>query len=371
MLFLTFGRAAVVLALPALAISLTTGIDVYASVIITGILTTIYTALGGFKAVIWTEVFQGVLKFVAPVAMIWVCLKALPGGVHEFVSIGTAYHKFDSALLTWDATVPAIWIMLLSTFLQFTLMQAGDQPMIQRIFSAPAKDVRRVAGTLAVCAILIAVVVNVMGIAIFAYFHAHPAQLDATAQNDQIVPLFASQAMPAGVAGMIVAAIYASAMATVASGMNSVATIFTEDFYRRWRPGASDAARLRVLRLTSYIVGICGTATALLLVGQQLKSMVAVWMQISALLGGGIVGVYSLGMFTRRANGAGAVSGAIISVGVTVLVKYCTALHWQFYLPVAIASCVVSGYVISVICPGKPRDLTGLTVFTPSATRIG
>jgi Na+/proline symporter len=212
---------------------------------------------------------------------------------------------------------------------------------------------------------LIAVVVNVMGIAIFAYFHAHPAQLDPAAENDQIVPLFVTQAMPVGIAGMVIAAIYASAMATVASGMNSVATIFTEDFYRRWRPEASDRRRLRVMRITSYLVGILGTATALLLAGEKLKSMMAVWMQISALLGGGIVGVYSLGMFTQRANGAGAVCGAIISVAATILVKCCTPWHWQFYLPVAIASCVVSGYLTSLIWPEPPRDLTGLTIFNP------
>ena len=364
-LFLTFGRAAVVLVLPALAISTTTGVNVYASVVITGILTTIYTAVGGFKAVIWTEVFQGILKFAAPVAMIGICLKGLPGGLREFVAVSERYHKFDVALLTWDLAVPALWIMLIVTLFQFTLMQAGDQPMIQRIFSAPENEVRRVAGTMAICAILIAVVVNVMGIAIFAYFHAHPTQLDATAQNDQIVPLFVSQALPGGLAGLVIAAICASAMATVASGMNSVATIFTEDFYRRWRPAATDRRRLQVMRMASFLVGILGTATALLLAGQKLKSMMAVWMQISALLGGGIVGVYSLGMFTKRANGVGAVCGALISVATTVLVKWCTPWHWQFYLPIAIASCVVSGYAISLIWPEPKRDLTGLTIFTP------
>lgn len=364
-LFLSFGRAAVVLVLPAIAIATTTGLNVYISVILMGLLTTVYTTVGGFKAVIWTEVFQGALKFMAPIAMIVVCLMSLPGGISQFIDIGQKYDKFDFALLTWDITVPALWIMLLNNFLQFTVQLAGDQPMIQRVFSAPAHEVRRVAAMNVICAVLIGVVVNFMGIAIFSYFHAHPERLDAGSQNDQIVPLFATQALPAGLAGIVIAAIFASAMATVASNMNSVATIFTEDFYNRWRPNAPDGSRLRVLKLSSYAVGIVGTLTAVLLAGLNIKSMMATWNVIMGMLGGGIVGVYSLGMLTTRANGTGAVCGAILSVIVMILVRFFTPIHWAFYMPCAIGVCMISGYLISLVVPDDKRDLSGLTIFTP------
>jgi hypothetical protein len=76
-------------------------------------------------------------------------------------------------------------------------------------------------------------------------------------------------------------------------------------------------------------------------------------------------------MFTRRANGIGAVCGALISVVVTLLVKTYTPMHWAFYTPVAIGSCMVSGYVISLLVKeSAPRDLTGLTVFTPRAAQV-
>ncbi|MDR2674793.1 MAG: sodium/solute symporter [Opitutaceae bacterium] len=365
-LFLTVGRAAVVLVLPAIAISACTGLNVFVSVIVMGILTTIYTSLGGFKAVIWTEVFQGCIKFVAPLAVIIVCILALPGGFGEFIDIGKTYRKFDLALLTWDITVPAVWILFLGTFMQCTVQLAGDQPMIQRVFSAPQHEVRRVAGMNVFCAILIALVVNVMGIAIFAFFHAHPARLDIGAQNDQVVPLIAVQALPVGLAGIMIAAIFASAMATVASNMNSVATIFTEDFYMRFRPRASDRQRLRVLKLSSYAVGFLGTIMALLLAGLNIKSMMAVWSQIMALLGGGIVGVYSLGMFTRRANSFGAIIGTLISVVAMLLIKLFTPVHWAFYSPLAIIICMAAGYACSLLRPSSSRaGLTGLTVFTP------
>ncbi len=364
-LFLTFGRAAVVLVLPAIAIAITTGLNVFVSVLVMGALTTIYTAIGGYKAVIWTEVFQGILKFFAPIAMIGVVIWALPGGVKEFISVGKEYHKFDIALITWDVTVPALWIMVLGAFIGCTVSLAGDQPMIQRVFSAPEHEVRRVAFMNVLCGILISFVVNILGLAIFAFFRAHPGLLDAGTQNDQIVPLFATQGLPAGLAGVVIAAIFASAMATVASNMNSVSTLFVEDFYVRWRPKAADDRRLFVLKFSAYLVGAIGTIMALLLAALPIKSMMVVWSQVSALLGGGIVGVYTLGMLTTRANGVGAVSGAIASVIVALLIKLFTPLHWSTYLPIAIGSCLVVGYGVSLAFPGKKKDLTGLTVFTP------
>ena len=368
----TFGRASIVLVLPALAISAVTGINVYASVIGMGVVTTIYTSLGGFQAVVWTEVFQGVLKFLAPLLMIGFCLASLPGGLHEFVHSGLINHKFEFALPTWNATVPAVWILLVSFLLQFTIYQAGDQPIIQRVFSSPAEEVRRVSAMSAACGLLIGAVANLLGIAIFCYFRAHPDKFDPGSQTDQIVPLFTIQAMPVGFAGLVIAAIFASAMSTVASAMNSVATIFTEDFFLKLRPGATDRQRLVTLKATSYVVGFIATGIALYLATLRLDSILVVWNQISALLGGGIVGVYSLGMFTRRANGFGAVGGAVISVVLTAMLKLFTPLHWATYLPAAILSCMLGGYLLS-LCSRQQKDLRGLTVWTdqPEQDRSG
>jgi SSS family transporter len=361
----TFGRGSVVLLLPALAIAVVTGMNVYLCVILMGVLTTVYTTLGGFQAVIWTELFQGVLKFIAPLVMIGACILSLPGGIGEFVEVGRTYHKFDLALLTWDVTVPALWIIMLSGFFTATLVPAGDQPIIQRVFSSPTKEVRKVTAMSTFCGVTIGLISQTLGIAIFCYFRAHPDKFDPTAQNDQIVPLFVTQAMPVGFAGLIVAAIFASAMATVASGMNSVATIFTQDFYLPRKPDTSDHKRVVVMKLTSCLVGVLATGTALLLAALDLKSMMVVWNQIVALLGGGIVGVYSLGMFTRRANGFGAVGGALISVAITAAVKWFTPLHWSTYVPIAIVSCMVFGYLLSLLKPQR-KDLSGLTIYTPA-----
>ena len=203
----------------------------------------------------------------------------------------------------------------------------------------------------------------VLGIAIFCYFRAHPDKFDPGAQTDQIVPLFTIQAMPVGFAGLVIAAIFASSMSTVASAMNSVATIFTEDFFLKVRPAATDRQRLVTLKITSYLVGFIATGIALCLARLRLDSILVVWNQVSALLGGGIVGVYSLGMFTRRANGFGAIGGAVISIVLTACLKLFTPLHWATYLPAAILSCMGSGYLLS-FCSRQEKDLRGLTVWS-------
>jgi len=363
--FQTIGRMSVVLVLPSLAISATTGIHVYTSVLIMGLLTTIYTALGGFEAVIWTDVAQAVLMIVMPLVVIGIAIFSVPMGWSGFVETSLAYGKFDFAVLSWDAALPTVWVLVIgSIFSTFAIV--GDQPVIQRVFSAPLEAVRRTSATYAVCGILIAMLVNGMGLAIFYYLHHTPTVMEPGMANDQILPLFVAQKLPVGVAGLMIAAIFAAAMSTLSSTMNSVATLVLDDFVVRVRPQLSERNRLRVLRGTSYAVGLIGTGIALLMASMNITSMFATWNELGALLGGGVVGIYMLGMFTRRANSLGAIVGALGSVGAVLFVKFQTHLHWAAYTPVAIISCLILGYLASLLLPQR-RDLTGLTVFTPTA----
>jgi SSS family solute:Na+ symporter len=361
--FQTFGRSSIVLVLPSIAISATTGLDVRLSVVIMGLLTTIYTAAGGFEAVTWTLVFQGVLKFLAPIAVIWFCIAALPGGFHDFLTIGASHHKFDFAIVGWDLAFPLFWVMMLRVFLEQTIWQAGDQAVIQRVFASKDDEIRKVTAMNFSCGFLISVIVTMMGLAIFAYFHAHPGKFDACSTIDQIVPLFVVQGMPHGAVGVIIAAIFASAMATVAGAMNSVATIFTVDFYERWFPNAEDKANLRMMRLSTIGTGVAATIIALWLTTLNIKSIMVTWNIVSSMLGGGIVGIFALGMFSTRANRGGAICGAILSILLGLYVNFFTGIHWAFLLPILIFSAMIIGYACSFLFRTHPKDLTGLTVY--------
>ena len=362
-LFQTFGRSSIVLVLPSIAISATTGLDVRWSVIIMGVLTTIYTSVGGFEAVTWTLVFQGGLKALAPIAIIWICIAGLPGGFHEFLSTSVNHHKFDFAILGWDVAFPLVWVMLIRVFLEQTIWQAGDQAVIQRVFASKDNEIRKVTAMNFSCGAFISILASAMGLAIFAYFHAHPEKFDASSSIDQIVPLFVIQAMPHGAVGIVIAAIFASAMATVAGAMNSVGTIFTVDFYERWFPSGEDKANLRMMRLSTIGTGLAATLIALWLTTLNLKSIMVTWNIVSSMLGGGIVGIFALGMFSTRANSGGAICGAILSIVLGLYVKFFTGIHWAFLLPILIFSAMIIGYLCSFLFKKEDVDLKGLTIF--------
>ena len=358
----TFGRMNMVLLLPALAIAAVTGLDVVVSVLLMGALTTVYTAKGGLKAVIMTEVIQGITMLVGVSLIIFLALAGLRGGFRDFVQIGSQFHKFDYAIWSFDYTAPVVWMVILTPILN-KFAFAADQPVVQRVFATPLKDVRKLAAMFLVCSVFISLAVNFAGIAVFAYFRQHPAQLDPAMTNDQVIPLYIVQRLPAGVAGLIIAALFAAAASALAGSMNSVATIFTEDFYRKFNRDSTDHQRLRVMRLGSVVSGIVATGCAIFMAKMNLRSLFQTWNELFALLGGGFLGIYILGIFTRRTNAAGAFTGAVASVVVTILVKHCTPLHWYGYMPAAVFACTSVGYLVSLMT-GRPRqDLTGLTVF--------
>ena len=339
-----FGRMSMVLLLPALAIAAVTGLNVFTSVLLMGVVTTIYTVKGGLKAVMLTEAIQGATMLIGIALVIGLAIYALPNGMSGFIETSRDFQKFDMTLWTWDETMPVIWILILTPI--FTkLAFAADQPVVQRVFATPLKDVRKLAAMFLFCSVFISFAVNFAGISIFSYFQANPAKLSPTMTNDQVVSLYIVERLPVGVAGLIIATVFAAAASTLAGGMNSVAILFTEDFYSKFSKNINDRTRLRVMRITSLVAGVIATSCALYMAGLNQRSLFQTWNELFALLGGGFLGIYILGTFTRRANAAGAITGALVSVPATVM------------------TCVVVGYVVSLLTPASTHDLAGLTVF--------
>jgi SSS family solute:Na+ symporter len=363
--FYAVGKASVVILLPSLAVSAVTGLNVYYCVVAMGLLTTVYTAMGGIDAVMWTDVLQATVMLLAPILTMIAVVMALPGGVHQVVQTGMEYDKWRMGIWSWNPTEPVVWIFVVTMLLQVTGF-AGDQSMVQRVLATPSDKVARKAtiGNWVVC-VGGAVLCQLMGIVLFAYFHANPAKLDPTMANDKIVPLFVVQVMPRGVAGLIIAGLMAASVSCLSGTVNSVSTLMVQDFYIRLKPHASDRQRLRMMKLLSYVVGCVGTSIAAVLAGMQMQSVMKTWTTIGSLSGAGFVGVYTLGMFTKRATSSGAITGAISSVIVTFAIKQFTSFHWSLYLPLAIVTCIVIGYLASLLTPATRRNLSGLTAYTP------
>jgi SSS family transporter len=356
------GRMSIVLLLPSLALSAVTGVSVVTSVLIMGIITTIYTVLGGMKAVIWTDVLQVfVMVGGALFAMGWMVHGA--GGIGEVMRVAAADHKTHLLEWSFDFTLPNIWISAL-VIIMGTLAWPQDQVMMQRVLST--KDDRAARGSifaLTAMALPGAIMFFSIGTLLYAFYKVHPSGLNPLLSTDQVFPQFIAAELPAGVTGLIIAGIFAASMATLSSNINSIATLVSVDFYERYFKNATGGNSIRLAEWVTVITGCLGTLIALWLSTLSIASLWDKFYELFSLLGGGFAGIYALGLFTRRANWQGCVIGIVASIVLTLLTKFYTPIHVLMYTVISIGGCTFFGYLGSLFFPPPRQSLRGLTVF--------
>lgn len=368
-IFYQFGRMAIVLFLPAIALSTVTGINVYAGILVMGLVCTFYTVLGGIEAVIWTDVLQViVLLGGASISLAVMIFDA--GGFSKFVSVGLADGKFHIFDWSWDYTTTTVWVMLLGNFFIVAGPYTSDQTVVQRYLTT--KDEKAAARSIWTNAVLVVpstLLWFAIGTGLYIFYKSRPAQLDPSLSTDAIFPLFIAQQLPAGVSGVVIAALFAATMSTLDSSLNSVATAIVTDFHRRFRPAKPDRLRLRLARWLTAILGVMATAIAALLATFDIASLWDVFQQVAGLFAGSLAGVFALGIFTRRATGAGALIGALSGVLLLYWVKTHTPVHFFLYAAIGVVTCMIVGYGLSLVLPSEPRDMAGLTIFTKGGSR--
>lgn len=355
-------RMAIVVFLPALALSTITGIDVYACILIMGVLSTLYTVIGGMEAVIWTDVLQTVVLVGGMVLAVFIVAGEL-GGFGAIAEIAQADAKtriWSSSLSMTDLTS---WSLLIGTLaLQFG-PYTTDQSVIQRYLTT--KDEKAAARSIwlnGLVALPVGMLFMILGTSLYVFFKQNPHLLPLGMQNDEVLPLFVSGQLPAGLSGLVIAGIFAASMSSLDSSMHSIATTCTVDWYRRFRPKATDAKCLRVARGLTILLGIIAISTASALATFDIENLWLFFQSCLGLVSSGLVGVFALGIFTRRTHAHGALVGAAASVGVLIYATFFSTLHFYLYAVLGISVCMVVGYVASLILPaGEDRDLSGLT----------
>ncbi|MDB6094346.1 MAG: sodium symporter family protein [Verrucomicrobia bacterium] len=356
------GRMAIVLLLPALALSAVTGVTVTTSIMVMGLITTIYTVLGGMKAVIWTDVLQVfVMVGGALFAIGWMVHGA--GGIGAVTRIALADHKTHLFDWSFDFSIPNVWTYLLLLVVG-TLTWPQDQVMTQRVLSTKDDKAAR-NSILMLTAIVVpgSLMFFCIGTALYTYYKVHPSNLNPLLATDQIFPQFIASDLPSGVTGMIIAGIFAASMATLSSNINSIATLVSVDFYERYARNPTPKKSVRLAEWTTVVAGVLGTALAYYLSTLDIKSLWDRFFELMALLGGGFAGIYALGMFTRRANWQGCAVGIAASIVLTVLAKLYTPLHVVTYAVVSVGGCMVFGYLGSYFFPPPKQSLAGLTIY--------
>lgn len=358
------GRMAAILLLPAIAISAIFGLPMEQSILIMGVVSTIYVTLGGLEAVIWTDVLQAVVMLLAVLACcIWAffLLDMTMPAAREALAGMNKLQMFD---FSYDWTAP-VFLILFTNVIAMTFGLIGDQTFIQRVqCTRDEKESRKTILTQLAVAVPMNLVLFAMGTLLFLFYKANPAGLSPALKADGIFPFFAAQNLPPGMAGFVVAALLAATMSTVSGSINSVANLGVEDIYRRFFPKATDHKCLILGRILTISLGVFGTGAALILARSSLLSVWDLALMITGMILAPITGIFVLGIFTKRANSLGVWIGTIASIAANYYAKFYMNLHAMAYLTVGVFTCIVIGYLASFLTGKSNKNLDGLTVYT-------
>jgi SSS family transporter len=350
--------------------SAVTGLNVTHSILIMGVVTILYTVLGGMRAVIWTDFIQVVVMLGGAFVALGFVVMRIDGGIGAFFKTAMGDGKFRTFDWAFDLTQPTVWGFLLVTALGvMTIPQ--DQVMMQRVLATKSdKEAGWSMWTLAAIVIPGNLTFFGIGTALYVYYKNYPSHLNPMLNVDSTFPQFIAAELPAGVTGLIIAGIFAASMSTLSSCMNSVATLVSVDFFERYGKKITPLQSVRIAEITTIAAGLVGIGTALLLATVNIKSALDANFELMALLGGGFAGCYALGLFTRRTNWQGVMIGVLASFVFTFFAWKISLVHPFFYMPLAVLSCCVVGYLASFLFPAPTQSLTGLTIYTPRETPV-
>ncbi len=317
------GRVAVILYLASLLLETFVPWNIVTVIIIIGLITIIYTLLGGMEAVIWTDVMQSAIMIVG----ILFCAVSL--SIHVFSGpeplIQTALENdkfsFGSLKLTLasqrhlrDRT---IWVMIIYGTTEAFRSLLADQNYVQKYCAVPTeRDAKRSIWIAMLIYIPLTAVFLYIGTLLFAFYSAPENVLgEGITKGDQIFPFYIATEVPIVLKGLIIAAIIAAAMSTVDSALNCSATVLLLDFYKRYfRPHIEEKSSLVFLRITTVVWGVLGTGAALLMI--RARSILDVWWQISGIFGGALLGLFILALLRIRLT----LQQGLISIAVSITV---------------------------------------------------
>jgi solute:Na+ symporter, SSS family len=364
-------RMAIVMSLAGLALAVVTPLTPAQSVLLMGVLSILYCTLGGVEAVIWTDTIQTAVLLGGAVLCLALMVLGSDGGLSGAVATAASGGKLHLANFHLDATSAnlALWVVTLGGLGQNFSSYTSDQAVVQRYMTTP--DERRAATSIWLAAGLAAVATLLffsLGSGLYAFYRAHPEKLDPTFTTDQIFPLFILHETFPGVAGLIVAGIFAAAQSTVSTSMNSTATTVVTDFLRPVSACRSETGYLRTARWLTFGFGLFGTLLGLVFVDPEIRSLFDSFIKVVGIFMGVLGGLFALGMLTRRASGPGALVGLVAGAAVMLALPLFSKVTGYLYPALGIATCFAVGLAASLLLPGRRRDLAGLTVFTQEAS---
>ena len=352
-MLMQLARMGIVLYLPAIAISSVTSMNVYLIIAMMGIFCTIYTVMGGMEAVIWTDVVQVVVLLGGAILCIVIAAMQVDGGIGQVIEKGFALDKFTLLHWGWDSSQLVVWVALVSFFFLNLIPYTSDQTIVQRYLTVKnEKEAAKSLWTNGLITLPGTLIFFGLGTTLFIYYLDNPQVINAD-RPDELLPFYIVQNLPVGIAGVVIAGVFAASMSSLDSSMNSIATAYITDIQKRFNRSSSDAHSLILAKWITVIVGFFGTGSAMFIAATHVDFIFDYFQEVLGMFGGSLAGVFVLAIFVRKANATGAIAGVLGGALVTWLVKYNTDITVYLYAAVGVISSVLIGYLVSLLFPGK------------------
>jgi SSS family transporter len=340
-----------------LVVSIVLGTGELASIILIVCLTLIYTFEGGMTAVIWTDVVQMCLYVLGAAISLFLILEHISGGWAHVALLAGAAGKFR--IFDWEfapdmhffSRTYTFWAGLLGGCFLTMASHGTDQLMVQRLLSARNLSQSRLALMASWVVIFVQFTLFLwIGIALFVYYR--DAHWTAPRALDRIYPEFVWRHLPVGVAGLVTAAILAAAMANLSAALNALASTTVMDFVRPLRgvaPGPSGGAlRSGDLRLARSMTVVWGAVLVTIgMLARHWGSVLESGLSIASVTLGLLLGVFLLGVLTRRVGEWGAIVGVLAGLGTILWVRYATPIAWTWWVLIGSLVTFGAGYVAS------------------------
>ena len=307
-------RVGSILLLLALPLNTMFGWDIQTIIIWTGVITLIYTLLGGIAAVVWTDAIQGIILILGAVACAALLTFSMPEGPGQLFEIASTHGKFSLGSFGASLAEPTFWVVLIYGL--FTNMQnyGIDQNYVQRYMTTKS-TAEAVKSTLfgSLLYVPVSLIFVYIGTALFAYYTAHPELLPAGTASDKVFPWFIVHGLPTGLTGLVIASLFSAGMSTIATSINSSATIILTDFVKRFtKQDMSEKKNMSVLYAASFIVGGLGIVMGLAMM--HIDGVLDAWWKLASIFSGGMLGLFLLSLACRKPNRTASILGVVVGL---------------------------------------------------------
>jgi solute:Na+ symporter, SSS family len=327
------------------------------SILIISALTLIYTFEGGLTAVIWTDVIQLFIYLGCTIVTFFVILGLVPNGWQGVIA--GAGSKFVFWNFSTDFHIPyTFWAGVIGGAFLNTASHGVDQLIVQRLLAAKNERDSKIALLSSGVVIFFQFgLFLLIGIMLYSFHGYHPEMVLPSANNkivyDKIFPAFIVTYLPHGVRGIMIAAILAAAMSNLSSSLNALASTTMVDFYQPFLKRATGAAQqLRVSRWMTVFWGIALTILAIL--SRGVKSVLEAGLTIASITYGSMLGVFLLGVMTKKANEKGSILGMAVGLVSMLAVWYFSSIAWTWYVLIGTGITFLTGYAASLCFKEQP-----------------